>query len=202
MTNPFTIGVATVTTEIEITSEPQEKLTAANPVNEEFVFRYQSPVYVDLYTVDIDSNPNQSRLPIMIDEQVLLRNSQDAFRGYTWCSFLFCLALIVTWVSLLLTSDKRDIPDRIQVPSGIGSVYYVAHPDEFVFGLHWITTFTLSLQGFWNAFIYAAPSLPALRILFGSASSGSSSKRNRRGRLSYRNIDEAKLSQPSRTSEK
>lgn len=74
--------------------------------------------------------------------------NQAAF-SYCKCAILFFLSLLITWV-----------------PSSINRVYSLIHPDIVSFPLLYISAFVLPLQGFWNAVIYIATSLPACQALF------------------------------------
>ena len=103
ITNPFTVGAATVTTEIKIISEPRENLTKLSSSDEEYALRSQPtqgfpPPAIAPYSINIDSTMNGSGPAAVMDEQSLIKQSHDAVQGYAWVSFLFFLALIVTWV--------------------------------------------------------------------------------------------------------
>ncbi|KAF7510679.1 hypothetical protein GJ744_006045 [Endocarpon pusillum] len=69
--------------------------------------------------------------------------------SYCKCALLFFASLLITWV-----------------PSSINRVHSLVHPDVFCFPLLFISALVLPLQGFWNAVIYIATSLPACRALF------------------------------------
>lgn len=69
--------------------------------------------------------------------------------SYCKCALLFFFSLLITWV-----------------PSSINRVYSLVHPDAFSFPLLFASAFVLPLQGFWNAIIYIATSLPACEALF------------------------------------
>ena len=96
ITNPFTIGAATMTTEIKITSEPRKE--GEDPTLEECIMRGQSTNTYQRYTINIESEGNGLVPETALDEQRLITESYDAAKAYAWCSFLFFLALIVTWV--------------------------------------------------------------------------------------------------------
>lgn len=68
--------------------------------------------------------------------------------SYCKCALLFFVSMLITWV-----------------PSSINRVYNFAHPDAVSFPLFYASAFVLPLQGFWNAVIYTATSLPACRAL-------------------------------------
>ena len=80
--------------------------------------------------------------------RIAIEANKAAF-SYCKCSILFFAALLITWV-----------------PSSINRVYSLVHPDRVQFPLLFISCFVLPLQGFWNAVIYAATSLPACRALW------------------------------------
>lgn len=50
-----------------------------------------------------------------------------------------------------------------QVPSTINRVYSLVHAGEVSFALSYIESLVLPLQGFWNAVIYIATSIPACK---------------------------------------
>lgn len=74
--------------------------------------------------------------------------ANKAAYSYCKCAVLFFIALLVTWV-----------------PSSINRVYSLILPDEVSFGLTLASSLVLPLQGFWNAIIYIATSLPACQAL-------------------------------------
>jgi hypothetical protein len=78
----------------------------------------------------------------------LAMEANKAAFSYCKCALLFFFSLLITWV-----------------PSSINRVYSLAHPDTFLFPLLYASALVLPLQGFWNAVIYTATSLPACKAL-------------------------------------
>lgn len=72
-----------------------------------------------------------------------------AVRSYFLVSFLFFLALVITWL-----------------PSTINRMYSIVHPTKPVYALNIMAAFVLSLQGFWNAVIYLCTSLPICKEIW------------------------------------
>ncbi|KIM92968.1 hypothetical protein OIDMADRAFT_138728 [Oidiodendron maius Zn] len=71
--------------------------------------------------------------------------------SYLRCSFLFFIALVVTWI-----------------PSSINRIYSIAYPDSSNYGLNFAGSFVLPLQGFWNAILYTTISTSACKELWRS----------------------------------
>ena len=95
--------------------------------------------------------------------------------SYLRCSFLFLVALVVTWVWYLLRpalcppSPNWELPELIgvwQIPSSINRIYALKYPDATNFGLNFVGCLVLPLQGFWNAIIYISTSLPVCKELW------------------------------------
>lgn len=169
--NPFLSPFVSVkTTEIRVTSELAD-LPAKNLSTNSFVLnengRIVSGQSFDPYTVSIASNPTAdltslqaSSLPrsstsmgfgsdrAAKQRRAAMEANKAAF-SYCKCAFLFFASLLITWV-----------------PSSINRVYSLVHPDEVSFPLLFISALVLPLQGFWNAVIYIATSLPACKALF------------------------------------
>lgn len=72
----------------------------------------------------------------------------QATMKYCKCALLFFIALLITWV-----------------PSTVNRIWALAHPDQIIFGLNFAAALVLPLQGFWNAVIYLATSMYAVRCL-------------------------------------
>ncbi|KAN0099882.1 hypothetical protein V8E51_013657 [Hyaloscypha variabilis] len=72
-------------------------------------------------------------------------------RSYLRCSFLFFIALVVTWI-----------------PSSINRIYSIAYPDSSNYGLNFAGALVLPLQGFWNAILYITISTSACKELWRS----------------------------------
>ena len=158
------------TTEIRITSELAD-LPAKDDSTHSFALnengRIVSNQSFDPYSVSIGAcpppevtSPQSSTFPrsptamkFGADKNAKQRKAameanQAAF-SYCKCAILFFLSLLITWV-----------------PSSINRVYSLVHPDVVSFPLLYISAFVLPLQGFWNAVIYVATSLPACKALF------------------------------------
>ncbi|PMD52941.1 uncharacterized protein K444DRAFT_497530, partial [Hyaloscypha bicolor E] len=69
--------------------------------------------------------------------------------SYFRCSFLFFIALVVTWI-----------------PSSINRIYSIANPGSSNYGLNFAGSLVLPLQGFWNAILYIAISTSACKELW------------------------------------
>ncbi|KAJ5103611.1 hypothetical protein N7532_004140 [Penicillium argentinense] len=78
-------------------------------------------------------------------------NTNDAMWSYFRYSFLFFIAMIVTWT-----------------PSFINRIYGLVNSGKPNFGLNLAGAFVLSLQGFWNAIIYTSTALPILKSQWAS----------------------------------
>ncbi|GFF96835.1 LOW QUALITY PROTEIN: hypothetical protein IFM47457_11087 [Aspergillus lentulus] len=96
------------------------------------------------YAVCIESQ--QSRSQNRIDAQ---NGSNRAMWGYIRYSFLFFIAMVVTWI-----------------PSSINRIYGLVHPNEPNFGLNLAGALVLSLQGFWNTIIYVSTTMPSIEFLY------------------------------------
>lgn len=75
--------------------------------------------------------------------------SNMAAWAYARYSFLFFIALLVTWV-----------------PSSIDRLSTLINPDYLSFGLNYVTAFVIPLQGFWNSVIYITISRQEFKALF------------------------------------
>lgn len=84
---------------------------------------------------------------------------------YTKYAILFFVALLATWVRLPLPLEMTDSHWQSQVPSTANRVYTLIRPDDFCFGLNYVSSFVLPLQGFWNSLIYVSISWPAFKSL-------------------------------------
>lgn len=106
-----------------------------------------------------DKNPKQIK--------AAMEANQAAF-SYCKCAILFFISLLITWV-----------------PSSINRVYSLTHPEVVSFPLLYVSAFVLPLQGFWNAVIYIATSLPACKALFSQMIANWAPKRKIEGALSH-----------------
>ena len=169
--NPFISPFVSVkTTEIRITSELAE-LPGKNGSTQSFALnengRIVSNQNFDPYSVTIGAFPNSelkspqsSTFPRSSNSvkfagdknakqtKAAMEANQAAF-SYCKCAILFFVSLLITWV-----------------PSSINRVYSLVHPDVVSFPLLYVSAFVLPFQGFWNAVIYIATSLPACKAFF------------------------------------
>lgn len=81
--------------------------------------------------------------------------ANTAIWSYAKVSFLFFMAMMVTWI-----------------PSSANRVYSVIHPGQISVGLAYASALVLPLQGFWNATIYASTSLSACSELWKNTKAG------------------------------
>ncbi|KAK3174345.1 hypothetical protein OEA41_001589 [Lepraria neglecta] len=160
--NPFE---GTVTIEIDVTTRVRR---AGSPSSIRRPSDREMPIYgieaqggsdYDPYTVNIEVGPQDKRqnsAPELFRMRTLTRNAAlneanaDAWL-YARVAFLFFCALLISWV-----------------PSSINRVYSLAHPDRLNFGLNYIETLVLPLQGFLNAIVYIITSQTACRNLWRS----------------------------------
>ena len=96
-----------------------------------------------------------SRSPLVsqnsVGKRISTAPSNDGNRAalsYCKCAILFFLAMLCTWV-----------------PSSVNRVYSLVDPKAHIFALNLAASLVLPLQGFWNAVIYIATSLPACKLL-------------------------------------
>ena len=169
--NPFISPFVSVrTTEIRVTSELAD-LAGKNGSNHSFALnesgRIISTQSFDPYSISIAagpttdmSSPRSSTLPrssasmgFGADKDARrLKAAMEANKAafsYCKCALLFFASLLITWV-----------------PSSVNRVYSLVHPDTQLFPLLLASAVVLPLQGFWNALIYIATSLPACKALF------------------------------------
>ena len=160
--NPFE---GTVTTEIDVTTRVRR---AESPSSIRRPSDGEMPIHgiepqgggdYDPYTVNVEVGPQDKRqnsAPELFRMRTLTRNAAlneanaDAWL-YARVAFLFFCALLISWV-----------------PSSINRVYSLAHPDRLNFGLNYIETLVLPLQGFLNAIVYIITSQTACRNLWRS----------------------------------
>ena len=103
--------------------------------------QYPKPQQEPRDTDDAESfNRRQSRVRAVDANRTAIK--------YCKTAMLFFVALFCTWV-----------------PSTINRVYSLVYPDHAIFGLLFISSLLLPLQGFWNAILYIATSLPATKSL-------------------------------------
>lgn len=158
--NPFE---GTVTTEIDVTTHVRRTESPSSmrrPSDGEMPIhgiQSQRGGDYDPYTVNIEVGPRDKRqnsAPELFRMRTLTRNAAlneanaDAWL-YARVAFLFFCALLISWV-----------------PSSINRVYSLAHPDRLNFGLNYIETLVLPLQGFFNAIVYIITSQTACRNLW------------------------------------
>ncbi|KAB8069034.1 slime mold cyclic AMP receptor-domain-containing protein [Aspergillus leporis] len=93
------------------------------------------------YSICVESQ--QSQTVDRLDDQIKLSNSLSSYMRY---SFLFFIAMVVTWL-----------------PSSFNRINSLANPDKANFGLNLAGALVLSLQGFWNALIYALIMAPVFK---------------------------------------
>ncbi|MCJ1451450.1 hypothetical protein MMC28_001787 [Mycoblastus sanguinarius] len=164
--NPF--GIIRTTTEINITSHPQEDaespvvtpgspaVTPGSPVVEVGSPESVTPSRFDRYTVNVEACPKTrrpsapARIRNLTRDAALNETNSDAWL-YARVAFLFYCALLLSWV-----------------PSSINRLYSVAHPDRLNFGLNYTEALVLPLQGFWNVIVYIITSQRACRNLWRS----------------------------------
>lgn len=160
--NPFE---STVTTEVDVTTHVRR---AESPSSMRRSSDGEMPIYgiesqgggdYVPYTVNVEVGPQDKRqnsAPELFRMRTLTRNAAlneanaDAWL-YARVAFLFFCALLISWV-----------------PSSTNRVYSLAHPDRLNFGLNYIETLVLPLQGFLNAIVYIITSQTACRNLWRS----------------------------------
>jgi hypothetical protein len=164
--NPFE---GTVTTRVEVTTHARRTgslPSAKRPSGGEMPIPgidFQGSGDYDPYTVNVEVGPKHERqdsAPELFRMRSLTRNAAlkeanaDAWL-YARVAFLFFCALLISWV-----------------PSSINRVYSLAHPNRLNFGLNYVETLVLPLQGFLNAVVYVITSQTACRNLWRSITGG------------------------------
>ncbi|KAL2044430.1 hypothetical protein N7G274_003135 [Stereocaulon virgatum] len=164
--NPFG---GTVTTRVEVTTHTRRTgslSSAKRPSSREMPIPgvyFQGSGDYDPYTVNIEVGPKHERqnsAPELFRMRSLTRNAAlkeanaDAWL-YARVAFLFFCALLISWV-----------------PSSINRVNSLAHPSRLNFGLNYVETLVLPLQGFLNAVVYVITSQTACRNLWRSITGG------------------------------
>lgn len=99
------------------------------------------------YSIHIESAEQSQRRKKSATEL----NTNAVALSYLRCSFLFFIALVVTWI-----------------PSSINRIYSLIYPEANNFALNFVGSVVLPLQGFWNAIIYLSTSLPIFEELWSS----------------------------------
>lgn len=113
---------------------------------------------------DIELNTMRSlRRDSLVWRKVKSENSASWI--YTKYAILFFVALLATWVRPPLPLETTGSHWKSQVPSTANRVYTLIRPDDFCFGLNYVSSFVLPLQGFWNSLIYVSISWPAFKAL-------------------------------------
>ncbi|KAG8630058.1 hypothetical protein KVT40_001677 [Elsinoe batatas] len=154
---------ATITTSVEVTSEPclsapMPVASAAPPVP----FDPDLETSIPQYHIDVDAQSTHSikslnhpdvPFPAMIRVRSYTRKvAEESINPDAWLyarvAFLFYVALIVTWV-----------------PSSVNRVYSLVHPGKVSWELSYVAGFMFPLQGFWNLVVYLITSRTACRDL-------------------------------------
>ncbi len=166
--NPFISPFVSVkTTEIRITSELAD-LPGKNASTHSFALnesgRIVSTQSFNPYSVSIGAgatpevtSPQSSTFPLSSTSMRFgpdknsrqlkaAREANEAAFNYCKCALLFFASLLITWV-----------------PSSVNRVYSLARPEASPFSLLFASALVLPLQGFWNAIVYIATSLPACK---------------------------------------
>ncbi|KAI9806239.1 MAG: hypothetical protein M1825_006354 [Sarcosagium campestre] len=154
----------TKTTEIRVTSERVSSSDNASEITladekgqvdgrtESRIDDGASSAGYELYSVTVESGLEGSlashAIPCVHRSHSAMEANSAAW-SYARVAFLFFVAMMVTWV-----------------PSSVNRVYTLVHVHDASFALSYVSSLVLPLQGFWNAVIYAATSLPACRRLF------------------------------------
>lgn len=100
------------------------------------------------------------------------RSSSDsnmAVWAYARYSFLFFIALLVTWVKTQLPQQIPYFLTFIQIPSSANRLATLINPHDVSFGLNYAAAFVIPLQGFWNSIIYATISRREFKAMFKTA---------------------------------
>ncbi|KUL87490.1 hypothetical protein ZTR_04592 [Talaromyces verruculosus] len=84
------------------------------------------------------------------------------FYGPVWFVILLTFAIYAR-VGIDIARKRRTLRSfnkeaTTKVPSTINRVYSLIYPDDAIFGLEFVSSFVLPLQGFWNSIIYIAVS--------------------------------------------
>jgi hypothetical protein len=95
------------------------------------------------------STPMMGGVDLEARQRRAAMEANKAAFSYCKCALLFFASLLITWV-----------------PSSMNRFYSLVHPDRVSFPLLYISALVLPLQGFWNAVIYIATSLPACKALY------------------------------------
>lgn len=163
--NPFE---GRVTTEIDITTHPLSPSSPSTSRKDEETavsgFKFDEARTFDPYSVVVEVGPNERprkpSAPELFRVRTITRNhaltgtNPDAWL-YARVAFLFFCSLLICWV-----------------PPSINRFYSMVYPDNFVFGLNYIQSLILPLQGFFNALVYAISSQTACRNIWRSMTGG------------------------------
>lgn len=170
--NPFE---GTVTTVIDVTTHARpdkpnrsESSASVRPFDEEIPIpgteAQNTSGGFDPYSVNVEvgpqdrqrkpSGPEMFRVRSLTRNAALSETNPDAWL-YARVAFLFFLALLISWV-----------------PSSINRLYSLANPNKLNFGLNYVETLVLPLQGFFNAVVYIITSQTACRNLWRSMTGG------------------------------
>ncbi|ODM19925.1 hypothetical protein SI65_04911 [Aspergillus cristatus] len=163
--NPFEPSSFTKVTEIQVMTESAIAATRIpNLARDSIGSRLQRPfktVPYSPYSVSVEaggafeklSGPTTTLKSIkneLLDSapqrHAMVAEANSAAWAYTKYALLFFIALLVTWA-----------------PSTANRVYAWARPDSFDFGLNYVSSFVLPLQGFWNSLIYVSISWPVFK---------------------------------------
>ncbi|KAJ5094908.1 hypothetical protein N7532_007199 [Penicillium argentinense] len=106
------------------------------------------------YSICIETHQSQSGSGI--DAQI---NKNNALRSYMRYSFLFFVAMVITWMSSSLFGFTSIT--TVYIPSLID-------PSQANFGLNLAGALVLSLQGFWNAVIYISTTSAIIKNMWAS----------------------------------
>ena len=190
--NPFLSPFVSVkTTEVRVTSEPTPVPVDARSMNS-FVLndsgRIVSSHGAPDYSVRVEGGhppegprPKSAHNPhVSVDTTIrgadsLSRQHKAAVEAnkaaisYCKCALLFFASLLITWV-----------------PSSLNRVYSLIYPTSTNFGLLFIASLVLPLQGFWNAVIYIVTTYPESKALVSRWRNAAPSLRKTRSALSYR----------------
>jgi len=98
---------------------------------------------------NLEAQQQTSRSQSHASELPTSAQANQAALNYCKTAALFFIALLVTWV-----------------PSTVNRLNSVINPDGPVYAMDFASALVLPLQGFWNATIYIATSLPACHALY------------------------------------
>ncbi|KAL8796019.1 MAG: hypothetical protein Q9195_001595 [Heterodermia aff. obscurata] len=177
--NPFK---PTVTTEIHVTSRPRAQRGLSDISKPSINFDRNGDADQEddgfhPYSVNVEAGAvgdhRRPSMPDLMRIRTLTRtaavNDMNAEAWlYARTSFLFFLALLITWVCDFCrgTNTSLGLTNYFKVPSSVNRVYGIAHPTKTNFALNYASSLVFPLQGFWNVLVYIITSQTACKCLW------------------------------------